>query len=112
MALTATACPSCAAQISPKAYDCPGCGHPIRKPKRGPIGFVFKWLFIAFNLIMLAWMLTGLIGAGEVIETAQSDAERAGAAIGTTLGVGFVMVFWVMGDIILGLAVLFTRPKR
>lgn len=106
------ACPSCAAQVSPKALDCPSCGHPLKKLRRGPIGFVFKWLFILFNLFMLAWVVLGVGAASESIGTAQSDAERAGAAIGTTLGFGMILALWVMGDIILGLLVMFTRPKR
>ena len=112
MALSATACPSCAGQISPKAFDCPACGHPIRKPKRGFFGFVFKWLFIAFNLLMFAWLVAGVGAGGEAMETAQSEAERAGAAIGTGLGFSMILPLWVMGDVILGLLVLLTRPRK
>lgn len=112
MAQAIMACPSCTAQVSPKALDCPGCGHPLRKLRRGPIGFIIKWLFIIFNLLMLAWLVLGVGAAGDVMNTAQSEAERAGAAIGTGLGVGMVLTVWVMGDIILGLLVLLTRPKR
>jgi hypothetical protein len=79
---------------------------------RTVIGKVFKWAFILFNLFMLYALLSGIIGAGEAIEGASSEAERAGAGIGTMLGVGALMTFWVMGDVILGLFVLFTRRKK
>ena len=41
-----------------------------------------------------------------------TDAEAAGAAIGTGIGVTLLVIIWVVGDIILGLFYLFTRPTR
>ena len=35
-----------------------------------------------------------------------------GAAIGGTIGTGMLMGVWIFGDIILGMFVLFTRPKE
>ncbi|EHU01692.1 hypothetical protein CKS_0132 [Pantoea stewartii subsp. stewartii DC283] len=46
-----------------------------------------------------------------MVNNAASDAERAGAAIGAGLGVMAIGGIWVIGDIILGILVLFTRPK-
>ena len=37
--------------------------------------------------------------------------ERAGAAIGTGLGMMMLGTIWVIGDIIIGMFVFFTRPK-
>jgi hypothetical protein len=104
--------PSCNGTVSPKAYDCPKCGHPIRKPKRGIFGKLIKLLFIAFNLLMLLWVLTSLGAIADLAGTATSDAEMIGAAIGTTLGFGLIGSIWVIGDVILGLLVLLTRPKK
>lgn len=75
------------------------------------MGKIFKWLFILFNVLMALWVIGGFLTVGDVVTTAQSDAEQAGAAIGATLGMGMLLGFWVVGDIILGLLVLFTRPK-
>lgn len=60
---------------------------------------------------MVFWLVGGINSAGDVIQTASTDAERAGAAIGTGIGVMMIGGLWVIGDIILGLFVLFTRPK-
>ena len=109
---TLTACPSCGNDISAKAFDCPNCGHPIRKPKRGLFGKLFKWTLILFNILMVAWLLSYFNVIGEQMSSAASDAEQAGTAIGGTLGVGMILSVWVIGDIILGLAALLTRPKR
>jgi hypothetical protein len=59
---------------------------------------------------MVYWLVGGLISVSD-IET-HSDAERVGAAIGTTLGVSMIIGLWVAGDIILGIFVLLTRGTK
>lgn len=105
-------CPSCDAQVSPKAYDCPSCGHPLRKPTRGFFGKLFKWSLIGFNVLMVMWLVSYSGDIVEMSEGAASEAERTGAAIGGTLGAGLILTVWVMGDIILGLATVLTRPSK
>jgi hypothetical protein len=76
------------------------------------VGKIFKWLFIIFNAIMLIALVRGCSATNEVMMNAQSEAERAGAGLGTVLGIGMLLTLWVFGDIILGLFVLFTRRKK
>lgn len=104
-------CSECDAPVSSTAFKCASCGFQLRKPKRGIMGKLFKWLFVLFNLLMAFWVISGFLSIGEVVTTAETDAEQAGAAIGGTLGMGMLLTFWVIGDIILGMLVLFTRPK-
>ncbi|MCC1491556.1 zinc ribbon domain-containing protein [Cognatishimia sp. F0-27] len=104
-------CPSCGNDVSEKAFDCPKCGHPLRKPKRGFFGVLIKWTFILFNILMLVWLVGGT-GAAVDTQAGLSGAELAGAQIGTGIGVALILSIWVIGDIILGLLVLFTRPKK
>ncbi len=106
------ACPECNNEIAENAYDCPKCGASIRKPTRSFFGKIVKWSFVAFNVIMLAMLVTGLDGAADKSGTLTSDAEQAGAAIGTAIGATLVIGIWVAGDIILGLIMLFTRPSK
>lgn len=110
--MTNPPCPSCAAVVSPRAFDCPSCGHPLRKPRRGFFGKLFKWSLIGFNILMLVWLVTYTGDIVEISDSAASDAERAGTALGGTLGAGMILTLWVMGDIILGLATLLTRPSK
>jgi hypothetical protein len=79
---------------------------------RTVVGKIFKYLFIAFNILMAVILVTGTMGAAEGMQETASDAEAAGAAIGTALGVGSILFLWVVGDIILGSFVLFTRRKK
>ena len=55
---TMITCRSCGNNVSKKAFDCPHCGHPLRKPRRGFFGVIFKWSLILFNLWMLAWLIS------------------------------------------------------
>ena len=104
-------CRECGKEVSDQAFKCPNCGVQLRKPKRSLLGKIFKWLFIIFNVCMLIALVQGIGASSEVINSAQSDIKQAGAALGVSLGVGMILSVWVMGDIILGLFVLFTRPK-
>ena len=76
------------------------------------MGQVVKWAFIIFNLLMLLWMITGLSAVGSAVGDTASDAERAGAAIGGTIGASLILFVWGLGDVILGMFVLFTRGKK
>ena len=85
------------------------------KERRGPrslFGKLVKFIFIAFNILMVLWMFAGVDSATEDYSTLGSDAEKAGAAIGTGLGVMFLLFIWGVGDLILGLMVLFTRGEK
>lgn len=106
------ACPSCKGPVSEKAFDCPSCGHPLRKPRRGFFGGLFKWTFILFNVLMLIWVVTGVMAVTETTQDLTSDAEMAGAAIGGALGFGLIATVWLFGSVILGMLVLFTRPRK
>lgn len=104
-------CPECANSISDAAFKCPSCGVQLRKPKRGLMGKMFKWSFIGFNALMALWVVGGFNAATKNYDTMSSQAEQAGAAIGTGVGVAMLIVLWALGAVILGLFVLFTRPK-
>lgn len=59
----------------------------------------------------MAWcLLAGLANIGGQTPT---DANlRAAHEIGATIGVGFVLVFWAAGAVILGLLVMLTRGAK
>jgi len=105
-------CKECGAEVSDKALVCPQCGARLRKPKRSLFGKIVKYLFIGFNILMLIWLIVGVGGAAETIDQAGSEAEQAGAAIGTGLGAMMIILLWVAGDVILGLLTILTRPKK
>ncbi len=103
-------CPECTAEVSDSALKCPKCGLQLRKPQRTFFGKLIKWSFIGFNVLMAIWLFAGMNAATEGMSS-MSSAQQAGTAIGTGIGAMLVLSIWVIGDIILGLFVLFTRPK-
>lgn len=82
------------------------------KPKRNIIGKLIKWTFIAFNILMLIWFVVGIGGATKSVAEAGSEAEQAGAAIGTGLGAMMIIFVWVSGSVVLGILTLLTRAKK
>lgn len=104
-------CPECHKEVSDSALRCPSCARQLRKPRRSFFGKMVKWTFILFNILMVYCLFAGLGGSGDVINNAASDAEKAGAALGAGLGLMAIGIFWVIGDIIIGTLVFFTRPK-
>lgn len=84
---------------------------------RTPIGKFFKYFFVAFNILMAFLAFKGCAVASEGITNAGTDAEYrdaavAGATIGAGLAMGGLLFVWLVGDVILGLFVLFTRRKK
>lgn len=79
---------------------------------RSLFGKIVKWTFVGFNILMALWLFAGMGAASEGMDQAVNDAERAGTAIGATIGMGLVIGLWAMGDIILGILVLLTRRKK
>lgn len=61
---------------------------------------------------MLLWMIFGIKGSAEKAATFATEAEQAGAAIGTALGIGMVLTIWVFGAIIFGLLSFMTRGAK
>lgn len=84
----------------------------IEKPKRSLFGKIVKYTFIGFNILMLVWFIGGMASASKGIENATTEAEQAGAAIGTGLGAMFIIFIWIAGAVILGIMAFLTRAKR
>lgn len=103
-------CKECRNQISQQALTCPFCGAQNRKPQRGFWGWLFLLAFVGFNILMVVALGSYFIDVGSLIESG-NEYERAGAALGTTIGIGMLLEIWALGDIILGLFVLMTKPK-
>lgn len=70
-------------------------------------GQIVKWVFIAFNVLMLVWLVWGMVAVSQI--PAHTDAQRVGHAIGAALAFSGIITIWAIGDIILGLFVLLTR---
>lgn len=80
--------------------------------KRGIFGWIMLILFWGYNAVMALSLFAGISATSEQGATAVTDAQQAGHAIGTAIGVSMILGVWVAGAIILGLLVLFTRGKK
>jgi hypothetical protein len=78
--------------------------------ERSAVGKLIKWAFIAFNILMVIWIVGGMNAASKI--EVHSLAEHAGRAIGSAIGFVSLLILWAIGDIILGILVLFTRGDK
>lgn len=84
----------------------------IERRQRGLFGRIFQILFWLFNLLMLLWLATSLVGMGEVANNATSDAERTGAGLGIIVGLGVIFSTWLIGGLVFGLMMYASRGKK
>ena len=78
--------------------------------ERSAVGRLIKWAFIGFNILMVVWIVVGMNAASKM--EVHSVAEHAGRAIGSAIGFVALLILWAIGDIILGILVLFTRGDK
>lgn len=81
----------------------------VETRKRGFFGWIFALLFWGFNALMLLWLVLGAQNSNEATAALTNDAERAGAAIGTAIGIGMILFVWAVGAIVFGALSYFTR---
>ena len=79
--------------------------------KRGFFGKIFLLAFWLFNALMLFWSVAGMKVSSDGIATASSEAAKAGAAVGSAIGMGIIFALWAAGAVILGLMVMLTPGK-
>lgn len=77
---------------------------------RGFFGWFFLILFWVFNTMMACYLIGGSLNLSENSPT--GEVERAGYAIGATIGIWMLLFIWLTGAVILGLFAIFTRGKR
>ncbi|MBO7936327.1 hypothetical protein JTP77_010220 [Streptomyces sp. S9] len=76
---------------------------------------VFLWLFLAVQILFLIWVIAGIASGsddsgscegltGDSLELCQDAGD-----LGTTIGVGLIVGFWVAADFILGLTYVIYR---
>jgi len=99
-------CPNCGKEVSPEAFTCPNCGHPLRQPlpplePKKPVSAAW-WLLPIF----LAW-IGGLIGYFVLKDRNRSTATHIliFGVIWTFLG---VIVLVAIAGLIFGLFGAFT----
>lgn len=74
-----------------------------------------KWLLLGFNLLMIVWIIAGIASNNNSTAdcgTLSAEACDAAGDVGTTIGVGILIVLWALGDIILGVLYLISPSKK
>ncbi len=104
-------CKNCNKSLPKTAEVCPSCGTMIKAKPGITLKGTIKFTFIVFNIFMIAWMAAYWFRVGDLMSTAQSDIEQAGANIGAMLGTFLISMLWLIGDLILGVGLYVTTKK-
>ena len=76
---------------------------------------MFLWFFLGVQILFLLWVISGIAsgsGTSESCKGMTGDALKTCESVGdvgTTIGVGLIVGFWVAADFILGLTYLVYR---
>lgn len=93
-------CPECGKEVSDTSYKCPNCGFVVNEPKRSITGNIFKFLFIAFNMIMLLIFLSMFMGMPNDMP-----------ALAAIMASGMIIGAWLLIGLPLGVMSYITRAK-
>jgi uncharacterized BrkB/YihY/UPF0761 family membrane protein len=79
--------------------------------EEAPMYKVIKFLIIGWTIFCLFGVIVGLIAVGSGPQPT-TEAEKAGAAIGAALGLGFWAVVWFIPTVGLAVIALLVRPRE
>lgn len=86
----------------------PEQGAPKRKKR------IFMWVFLAIQLLFIIWIIAGVNNASDNCAGKVGDALtlcQNATGVGAGIGVFFIVFFWLMVDVILGITYLITRRR-
>jgi hypothetical protein len=92
-------------------------GHPDRPYNLPPAKkkrHIFRWVFLAIQVIFLIWIIAGASSASDNCNGKTGDALnacQAGTAVGAGIGVIVIVFLWVAVDLILGITYFIVRKK-
>jgi hypothetical protein len=72
------------------------------------------WVVLVWNVLMVIWIVGGLASghSGQDCGSLSQQECNDAANIGRGIGVAFLVVLWVVGDVILGILWLVTKGNR
>ncbi|WP_428486581.1 hypothetical protein [Rhodopila sp.] len=79
--------------------------------QRGFFGKLVSIVFWGWQLLMVLWAISYLSMVGQQYG-AGSEAARAGTAFGGTIGISVILWVWLIGAVILGMMMFFTRGEK
>lgn len=76
---------------------------------------IFLWFFLAVQVIFIIWLITGGVAADHNVTHCVGQYCKGASEAGSAIGIGLIIVFWMVVDVILGVSYgvyrLATRPR-
>lgn len=73
---------------------------------------LLKSFVVLWQVLCISWLASYGVQIATTVESASSDAAAAGATIGGTIGVGFIIGAWVGVTVVLGILGLFFKGGK
>ena len=72
-----------------------------------------SWVVVIWNVLMVIWIIAGVASASHAVNCNGISTQtcQAAADVGTGIGVTFILIVWVVGDFLLGILWLVTKPR-
>lgn len=63
---------------------------------------IFLWFFLAVQAIFIIWLITGGTAADHSVTHCTGANCKGATEAGSAIGIGLIVVFWMVVDVILG----------
>lgn len=82
---------------------------PVSRRRRFPRWRPLTWVVLAFNLLMLVWLVVGVNAASDQGKSCVDQVCEDANDVGTAIGAGVILFVWAAGAVILGVIWLVTN---
>ena len=73
---------------------------PVAPPRKKR--HVFLWIFLAIQVLFIIWLITGGASADHGVTHCTGPDCKGATEAGSAIGIGLIIVFWMVVDVILG----------
>jgi hypothetical protein len=102
--------------VPPQWQGQPPYGWYPQQPPPAKRRRIFPWIFLAVQVLFLIWIISAIVSVhGTTVYcdaqyTTQAECNNAAGA-GVAIGIGLIIFFWALVDVILGVGYLVMRRR-
>lgn len=105
-------CKACNSKIDNQVMNCQNCGIRYNVAGRNVFGKLILYSFIVYNFLMLILFILKFDEFTTMINSLFGKTHPDGSKIAIGLGEIMILFTCVMGNIVLGMMALLTRPEK
>jgi hypothetical protein len=79
--------------------------------RRGVFGWFFAAVFWLWQLLMVAWIISGVGAVSNQTDSLHTNIEKNAAAAGLGIGIILIIFLWAAGSVVFAILMFFTRGR-